>query len=64
METLRCTCVQILPLRFASLRREDVVENFLRLFFVDGCHGNAKIHMCIKFHFDALYGDQVREVKN
>ena len=59
MEMLRCTCVQISPLWFTSLRREKVVENCLRPYFVDGCHGNAKIHMRTKFHFDVLHGLQV-----
>ena len=27
--------------------------------FVDGRHGNAKIHVCTKFHLHALYGVQV-----
>ena len=31
--------------------------------FVHGCHGNAEIHMCTKFHLHALYGVQVWEVK-
>ena len=29
-----------------------------------GCHENAEIHMCTKFHFHALYDLQVWEVKN
>ena len=61
METLRYTCVQISPLWLASLRSEEVVigKKCLRPFFVHGCHGNAEIHMCTKFHLHALYGVQV-----
>ena len=31
--------------------------------FVNGCHGNAQIHMSTKFQLYALHGLQVREVK-
>ena len=27
--------------------------------FVNGCHGNAQIHMCTKFELHALHGLQV-----
>ena len=32
-------------------------------FFVHGCHGNAQIHMHTKFHFHALHGLEVCEMK-
>ena len=57
METLRYTCIQILPLWFASLRSEEVVIR--KSAQVHGCHGNAEIHMRTKFHFHALHGLQV-----
>ena len=61
MEMLRYTCVQISALWFVSLRSEEVVlkEKCPRLFFVDGCHENAEIHMCTKFNFHALHGLQI-----
>ena len=49
----------------ASLRSEEVVigKKCLRPFFVHGRHGNTEIHMRTKFHFHALHGLQVLEVK-
>ena len=43
MERLRCTCVQILPVWFASLRSEksSYKEKCLRPFSVHGCYGNT-----------------------
>ena len=61
VDMLRYTCVQISPVWFASLRSEEVVieKKCLRPSFVDGRHGNAKIHMHNKFNLHALYGVQV-----
>ena len=59
MEMLRYTCVQISPVWFASLRSEEVVIRESCTFFVNGCHGNAEIHMRTKFHFHALHGLQL-----
>ena len=30
---------------------------------MDGRHGNTEIHVRTKYHFHALYGEQVWEVK-
>ena len=45
----------------ASLRSEEAVIGKVpeANFFVNGCHGNAQIHMCTKFHLHALHGLQV-----
>ena len=42
---------------FASLRSEEVVtgKKCLKQFFVNGCHGNAQIHMRTKFQLHALH---------
>ena len=39
-------------------------EGYPRPFFADGCHGNTKMLMPAKFHFNAFYGLQFWEVKN
>ena len=46
---------------FASLISEEVVIGKVpeAIFFVNGRHGNAEIHMRNKFRFHALHGLQV-----
>ena len=43
--------------------RSSYGKKYLRPFFVHGCHWNTEIHMHTKFHFHALHGLQVWEVK-
>ena len=61
METLKYTCIPSftsMHCMVCSLRSEEVVtgKKCLRQFFVNGCHGNAQIHMCTKFHLHVLHG--------
>ena len=60
METLKYTCVPSftsMHCMVCKLRSEEVVTGKVpEAIFVNGCHGNAQIHMCTKFHFHASHG--------
>ena len=64
METMEYTCAQSFISMCTIVGKfekggSSYREKCLRPFFVNGCHGNAEIHVHTKFHLHALYGVQV-----
>ena len=52
MHTVSFSCLE-------NLTHEEVLLKCLRLFVVDGCHGNYDIHMCTMFYFHAYPSLQI-----